>query len=98
GAKRPILVPRVAGVLDELARGHPAVELLLVEEVVVDAVALAGPRGARGGRHRQLQPGDALHQSADERALADPRGAGDHEDVPHGRLRARGPEISAAAS
>ena len=73
------------GVLDEVTGGDPPLELPGVEEVVVDAVALARPRGAGRGRHRQLEAGDALEQAADQRALADPGRAGDDEDVPHGR-------------
>src|SRR5205814_1225600 len=55
------------------------------EEVVVDAVDLARARGARGGRDAELELGHALAQRADERALADPRGAGDDEDARHPR-------------
>ena len=55
GAQRPVAAPGVVGVLDELARGDAPVELLAREEVVVDAVALAGARRARGRRDRQLQ-------------------------------------------
>src|SRR5262249_54721724 len=47
-AKRPVLVPAVARVLQELAGLDPAIELLRGEEVIVAAVDLALPR--RPGR------------------------------------------------
>jgi hypothetical protein len=70
-------------VLDELAGLHAPVELGVVEEVVVDAVLLTRPRGARGRGHRQLEAGHPVEQRADERSLADPRRAGDDEDPRH---------------
>ena len=71
--------------LEEVALDHPAVELDVVEEVVVHAVLLARARRARGRGDGELELGHALEQRADERALADPGGAGDHEDLPgHG--------------
>ena len=83
GAQRPVAPARVAGVLDELA-GRRARSNSASEEVVVDAVLLARPRVARGGRHRQLELRDPLEQAADQRALADPRGSGDDEDAGQG--------------
>ena len=44
GAQRAVAAAGVVGVLDEVARGDPAVELLGAEEVVVDAVVLARAR------------------------------------------------------
>ena len=43
--------------LDEVAAGDMGLELLGGQEVVVDAVALAGPRAAGGRRDRQLEAG-----------------------------------------
>ena len=79
GAQRAVAAPGVVGVLDEVALRHAAVEVLAAEEVVVDAVPLARPRVAGGGRDRQLELGLALHQPADQRALADPGGSCDDE-------------------
>src|SRR5436309_854004 len=56
----------VAGVLDEVPRLDAALELLVVEEVVVDAVHLARARRARGGRDGELELGAAAAQGADE--------------------------------
>ena len=70
--------------LDELAGVHAARELRVVEEVVVDAVALAGARRARRGRDAQLERGQPLAQRPDQRPLAHPRRAGDDEDLRHG--------------
>ena len=61
-----------------------SLELLGRQEVVVDAVVLARPRLARRGRDRQLELGDALEQTSDQRALPHPGGPGDHEDHGHG--------------
>ena len=55
GAQRAVAAPGVVGVLDELARGDAAVELLAREEVVVDAVALAR-RAARAWSPRPTAP------------------------------------------
>jgi hypothetical protein len=71
-------------VLDEVAGLHAAVELLVAEEVVGDALGLPRPRPPRGGGDRQLELGDALEQRADQRPLADPGGAGDDEDAAQG--------------
>src|SRR6516165_7009883 len=79
--------------LDEVPRGDARVELVGREEVIIDAVDLARPRGAGRGRHGQLEAGHPLEQSADQRALPDAGGAGDHEDLGaacHRREPARG--------
>ena len=75
--QRAVAVAGVARVLDELAGGEPAVEVLFGEEVVGDPVLLAaaGRAGGRGDREREL--GVALAQRSDEGALANPGGAGD---------------------
>jgi hypothetical protein len=52
GAQRAVAVSGVDGVLDELAGGDPAVEVVLAEEVIVDPVDLARTRVARGRRDR----------------------------------------------
>ena len=74
GAQRAVAATGVGGVLDERARLDLAVELLVAEEVVVDAVDLARPRLARRRRDGQLQLGDAREQAADQRPLADAGG------------------------
>ena len=74
GAQRPVAAAGVGGVLDERAGGDLAIELGVAEEVVVDAVDLAGPRRARRRRDRQLELRHAREQAADQRALADARG------------------------
>ena len=84
GAKRPVAPPGVVGVLDELSCGHAAVELVVAEEVVVDAVALSRTGTARGGRDRQLEAGNPLHQPADQRPLAH---SGRPRDDEHARHR-----------
>src|SRR6202011_1436166 len=91
-----VAMARVGRPFDEVAGGHAPVELLIGQEVVGAAVDLAGPRLARRRRHRQLQLGDPLHEAPDERALADPRGAGDHEHPAHGCRYLRSSETSSA--
>jgi len=81
--ERSVEVAAVGRVLQEVARGHALVELLRGEEVVVAPVLLAGPRRARGRRHRQLEPGHALQQLGDQRPLAHPRRARDDKDFRH---------------
>ena len=80
-------VERLAAMFHDLAKPFEvldaAVELLGCEEVVVGAVALAGPRRARCGGHGQLERSDALHETSDEGPLADPGGPGDDEDACH---------------
>ena len=82
-AQRPVAPARVAGVLDERALLHQPLELRVVEEVVVDAVLLAGPRLARRRGHDELELRAALAQRPDQRALADARRAGDDEHARH---------------
>ena len=65
--------------LEEAAGVAQRLELLAVDEVVVDAVDLAGPRRPGRRRHRQPEVGLALEQLLDDGALADPRRAGDDE-------------------
>ncbi len=100
GAQRPVPVAAVGGVLEEAAGGDPAVELVAVEEVVVDALGLARPGRPRRRRRRQLELGDDFAEGADQRPLADPGGPGDYEDSRHdGRflLQRRSPRLSAGA-
>jgi hypothetical protein len=59
-------------VLDERALADQALELLVGEELVVDAVDLAGSGVAGGGGHAELELGDPLAQGPDQRALAHP--------------------------
>src|SRR5689334_23398832 len=80
-AQGAVAPARVARVLDEVAGLDAAGELAVVEEVVGDAVLLPRPRRASGRRDGELELWDALEQRPDERALADPGGAGDHDDA-----------------
>ena len=70
------------------SRNSPAVaqrlEPRLVDEVVVHALVLAGPRLARGVRDRQADAGLARQQRIDEARLAAARGRGDDEEAPGG--------------
>ena len=59
-------------------RGDHPVELVLVDEVVVHAVDLAGPRGPGRRRHRDPDLGVAGAQSRGDGALADGGGSGEH--------------------
>ena len=79
-AQRAVAVAGVDGVLDELAGGHAAIEVLLAEEVVVDPVDLPRARVARGGRDGQLEAGNPLQERLYERSLADAGGPRDDED------------------
>src|SRR5215210_635761 len=85
GTQRAVPAAGVGGVLDELARVDAALEIRVVEEVVVDAVLLARPRAARGRRDAEAELRHALAQRPDQGALADARGTGDDEDARHGR-------------
>src|SRR6476661_6441710 len=60
GAEGSVAAAGVARVLDEVARVDAAGELVLTEEVVGDAVLLPRSGTARGGRHGELELGDAL--------------------------------------
>ena len=85
-AQRPVAVAAVGGELEEVFFLDPLLEFLRGEEVVVAAVYLALARRAGGRRDRQLEVGNRLQQLPDQRSLADPRGAGDDEDLwPCGR-------------
>src|SRR5689334_18453780 len=78
-----VTTARVDRVLDELAGLDAALEVRVVEEVVVDTVLLAGARRARRGRDAELEFRHALAQGADQRALADARRTRDDEDARH---------------
>jgi hypothetical protein len=72
-------------VLLELVVVDAALELLVGQEVVVDALDLAG--SPRPGRRRDGDAGEAvvqLQDPADERSLACSRGTGDDEDAGDG--------------
>src|SRR6201999_4161610 len=71
----------VARVLEEIAVDHAPIEVGVAEEVIVDAVVLTRTRRTRCCRHGQLELGNPLQQCANQRALADPGRAGDHEDA-----------------
>ncbi len=90
GAQGSVAVAAVGSVLEKVVFVGTARELLAAEEVVVDAVALALARSPGRRRGRELELGQALAQDANQRALADPRGAGDDEDLGHGREPKRG--------
>ena len=81
GAQRAVALARDVGdVLEEVALVDAADELGVGEEPVLAPVLLALAAQAGGRRDRDLELGHALEQGLDERALAGPRGAGDHED------------------
>ena len=68
--------------LDEVARRDVPLELLRREEVIVDAVAAPPAAAARVVADTDSSSsGIALEQTADQRALADAGGPGDHEDL-----------------
>src|SRR6202166_546744 len=52
------------------------------DEVVIDAVLLAGPRRSRRVGHRQANAGFALEQRARQAGLTAARWRGDHEEIP----------------
>ena len=78
-----------------------ALELGVVDEMIVAVRDLARPDAAGGHRHRQLQPAVIGHQPAAQAGLAGARGTGDdQEDTPAGRavIRHSGPAREAARS
>src|SRR5690606_29877990 len=84
-----VAVARVARVLEERALRHQRLEGRLVDEVVVDAVALAGARGARRVRDREHDPRIARHERAADRGLAGAGGGRDDERQPAAPRAAR---------
>jgi len=73
---RPVAVVAELGVLDEPVLSDEGLEVGHADVVVVDAVLLAGARGARRVRHGEGEDvGVPLHQALEEGALADARGA-----------------------
>ena len=74
------LPPGEAVVLEEVTRGEVAVELLVGDEPVVDAVALARAARPRRRGDGQPQPRDAVEQDLHHRPLAGARGPGEDED------------------
>ena len=80
-AERAGALMQKGDVLEELAVLDAAVELLVGDEVVVDAVDLTLSTRPRRRRDGQLEVGASLEQRLDERALAGPRGAGDDEEL-----------------
>ncbi len=58
------LAPREDVVLEEVVVREPPVELLVADEVVVDAVDLARPAGARRRGDRELELGERAPEAA----------------------------------
>ena len=82
-ARGAVAVARELGPLEQLAAGDQPVELVVVDEVVVDAVHLARAR-RRVVTDTDIQTsGRVLPQFRDDRALADPGGAGEHGQPRH---------------
>jgi hypothetical protein len=79
-AQRAIAVARVLDVLEEGALRGPALELLLAQEVVVDAVGLPLPAPPGGRRDRDLELGEAGKDALDERSLPRARWSRDDDD------------------
>src|ERR1700676_2694888 len=59
------------------------------DEVVIDAVLLAGPRWSRRIGHRQANAGFALEQRARQAGLTAARRRGDHEKIAFRNAHAR---------
>ena len=78
--QRAVAVPRVDGVLEELAGLYTAVEIGLAEEVVVDPVDLARAGLAGGRGNGQLEAGNPLQEPLYERSLANARRPRDDQD------------------
>src|SRR5919108_9743 len=95
GVERPGAVGDERDVLGELARRDAAIELLVAEKVVVDAVDLARAAGPRGRRDGQLEVVTAGEGLTDERPLPRPRGTGDDEELGAACQRRRRPTSSA---
>ena len=74
------LAPRKDVVLEEIAVLEAPVELLVTDEVVVDALDLAGAAGSRRRRDCKLELGKEGQKPLDQRAFAGTRLAGDDED------------------
>src|SRR5262249_5317435 len=89
-AKRPVAAPGVVGVLEELPRGHPPIELLPAEKVVVDPVPLAGAGVSRRGRYRKLKRRQPRHPAPDQCALSHPGGPCEDDDARHPRQLSAG--------
>src|SRR5688572_17746567 len=70
------------GALEELAALLHAEEGGLIDEVVVDAVLLAGTRRARGVRNGELQAWIGAHQRVYEGRFSGPRRRGDYKQPP----------------
>src|SRR5262249_36282670 len=73
GPARAVAVAVVLRPLEECTLGDEPRELLARDEVVVDAVPLARPYRPRGMRHRELDPGIAVHHRAADGGLAGAR-------------------------
>ena len=67
--------------LEQLAALDHRVELVVGDEPVVDAVLLPGPRRARGRRDREPHLGVPPAYVGRDGALADGRGAGEHDEA-----------------
>src|SRR5258706_233934 len=80
GRARPIVVAEDVGPLQELAGARHLLEALPADEIIVNAVLLAGARLARRVRARQAEIRDPLHQPFDQRRLARAGRRGDDEE------------------
>src|SRR5690348_14995031 len=85
-AEGAVEVAVVGRVLDEGAFRHEILEFLAREERVILVRSLPWPGLARRARDRVLEVGVQLEQAADDRVLADTRGAGDDDE--HSSLQA----------
>src|ERR671912_365943 len=80
--RRAVPLAEDVGPLQEPAGLDHLVELAAVDEVVVAAFVLPRPRPTGGGRDGQLQVGQGGQKPGHDRALADPRGAGEDDQLP----------------
>jgi len=76
----PVLPAVDPAAFQELTLGPPPLELGKRNEVVVDAVAFPGAGGAGGGRHARHELGQRGQEPPQDRALADPGGAGNDDE------------------
>ena len=80
-AQRPVAVAVHLGRLEELAGAHARLELRRRQEEVVDAVRLAGPRRARGGRDGDPQVRDPAKELLHQGPFSGSGRAGDDEQM-----------------
>ena len=77
----PVLPAVDPATFEEIPPIPPTIELGLGEEVVVDPVPFAGPRGAGRGRDARNELWQTGEESAQDRRLTDPGGARDDDDI-----------------